>query len=118
MSFKPLWPGDAAALLQARGARRQIELVVDHQHLGGLDPEEARHHLHRPAARVHVALRQHQPRPARLVAADQRLELAVLAQHRAALRGQPLDEPEARVVPGGGVLVARIAEADDQFHDS
>jgi len=38
------------------------------------------------------------------------------AQARAALRREALDEPEPGVMPGRLVLVARVTEADDQFH--
>jgi hypothetical protein len=114
--LQPVVAGGAAALLHLHRARREIELVVRHQDVGGRDLEEAREHLHRPPARVHEVLRQHQPGAARLVAADQRLELGVLAQRRVRLRREALDQPEAGVVPGGLVAVARVAEADDEFH--
>ena len=42
--------GDAAALLDARDAGREVELVVHHQDLLRLDLEEAGEHLHRAAA--------------------------------------------------------------------
>src|SRR5258706_95882 len=44
--------GDAAALLHPRHAGREVDLVVHHQHLFGLDLEEAGHHLHCAAAAV------------------------------------------------------------------
>src|SRR2546430_6192311 len=107
-------PRDAAALLHLRHARREVELVVHHEDLLGLDLEEAGEHLHRPAARVHEALRLEQPRARGLVAADQRLELRVLAQRHAVRRRETLDQPEARVVPRALVLLARVAQAYDE----
>src|SRR5258708_6252527 len=74
----------------------------------------ARQHLHRPAARVHEALRQHQPGTGGLVTADQRLEFAVLAQRRAARLGKTLDQPEAGVMARAFVLLAWIAQADNE----
>ena len=42
-------------------------------------------------------------------------EVAALGRkRRAQARGDLVDEPEAGVVAGGGVLRARVAEADDQ----
>src|SRR6185295_6406816 len=110
--LQPVVAGDAAALLDARHAGREVELVVHHQHLFGLDLEEAGEHLHRAAAAVHEALRHQQER--RVVAADQRLELPVLAQHDAVGRSEALHQPEAGVVPRALVLLARIAEPDDK----
>src|SRR5207245_8173873 len=78
------------------------------------DLEKPGEHLHRPAARVHEALRQQEPGTGRIVAADERLEFAVLAQHYAARLGEALDQPEAGVVPRALVLLARVAQADNE----
>src|SRR5688572_6479445 len=106
-------PGDAAALLDARDAGCEVELVVHHQDLFGLELEEACEHLHRLAAQVHERLRQQEPGAGGILA-DQRLELRVLAQHEAAGLREALDQPEPRVVPRALVLLARIAQADHQ----
>src|SRR6185295_3616702 len=105
--------GDAAALLEARDARLEVELVVHHQHFLGLDLEEAGEHLHRLAAEVHERLRQQEP-GAIGVLADQRLELRVLAQRHAAGLREALHQPEAGVVPRALVLLAGIAQTYDK----
>src|SRR5688572_13199146 len=105
-------PGDAAALLEARHAGLEVELVVNHQDFLRLDLEEAGEHLHRLAAQVHERLRQQQPDVGML--ADQRLELRILAQRDAVGLREALHQPEACVVPRALVLLARVAQADDQ----
>src|SRR5260221_963097 len=107
-------PGDAAALLELRRARQEIELVVHHQDLGGRDLEESREHLHRMPARVHEALRQHQPGTVAGEPPHQRLVLAVLAQRHARLHGEALHQPEAGVVARAFVLLAWISQADNE----
>src|SRR5260221_205020 len=106
--------GDAAALLQARRAGRKVEFIVHHQDFLRLDLEEPGDHLHRIPAGIHEALRQQQPRRGGVVAADQRLELRVLAQRHPGRGGQPFDQPETRVVARALVLLARIAEPDNE----
>src|SRR5262249_58763119 len=109
--LQPVVAGDAAALLHLRDARRKVELVVHHEDFLGLDLEETGEHLYRAAARVHEALRLEQPRAGGLVAADQRLELRVLAQRDAIAGGQALDQPEAHAVARSLVFPARAAHA-------
>ncbi len=53
--------------------------------------------------------------PVQTAAAVVAVKAALVAQGRAGVAGQLVDEPEAGVVPRRGVLGARIAEADDQL---
>ena len=79
------------------------------------DLEEAGEHLHRAPARVHEALRQHEPGACcRSQPADQRLVLGVLAQRDARLLRKALDQPEAGIVARALVVLARIAQADHE----
>ena len=118
MSFRPLCPAMPPPCFILATPGREVELVVHHQDLFGLDPEEAGEHLHRLTARVHEAsaagAARPRPRARSLDLADERLELRVLAQRDAARRSEALDQPEARVVPRALVLLARVAEADDE----
>src|SRR5688572_21136289 len=111
-------PGNAATLLQAHGARREIELVVHHQHFLGLDPEKAGEHLHRLPGKIHEGLRKKKP-GAVAVLSDERLELRVLAQHDAVCLRKALHEPEAGIVARALVLFARVAEPNNEpYHEA
>ena len=49
--------GSLPALFQADGSRRQIQLIVQHQHVLGLQLIEVEHTPHRLAALVHISMR-------------------------------------------------------------
>src|SRR5471032_2048183 len=108
-----------AALLQARDAGHQIELVVHHQHFVRRDLVETGQSADRLAGAVHKRLRLQQPH---FLAGDgrlgeQRIEAALALQARAGQAvGQIVDQPEAGVVAGLFVFGAGIAEADDQTY--
>src|SRR5690606_18473825 len=82
------------------------------------DLEEPGEQLHRPTACVHKALRHEKPGTARLVAADQRLELRILAQRHALGGRKPFHQPEPGVVASALVLLARVPQADHQADQS
>ena len=116
MSLRPLWPAMPPPCFSFATPGGEIELVVDHQDLFGLDLEEAGEHLHRPAARVHEALRQEQPGAALVLdaAPTSAWYFGSLRSATPLGRGEALDQPEARVVARALVLLARVAEADDE----
>jgi hypothetical protein len=60
MSLRPLWPPRPPPNFRRR-PRRQVELVVQHQHVGRRDAIEPRQRRHRLAGAVHEGLRHQQP---------------------------------------------------------
>src|SRR5690606_25260891 len=87
----PVLPGGTAALLHTEPPGREVDLVVEDDHLGGLHLVEARSLGHGPAALVHIGLRLHQQD---LHAAARRLDLA-LADHRLELGALRSERPAA-----------------------
>src|SRR6478752_4478731 len=91
---------------------------MDDQDLLGLYPEKPGEHLHRAAAAIHEALRHQEPGTRigtrGLDASDQRLVLRLLAQRDVVCLRKALHQPEAGVVARTLVLLARVAEPDNQ----
>ena len=112
---QPVVAAVTAAVLQAHGADRQIELIVRHQDLLGRDLEEIAQLPHRQAAAVHVrgGLQQHDVLAADVDARGLAGELAVVAKLRAVPPRKQIHEPETRVVAGDQMLGPRIAETGD-----
>src|SRR5690606_22880997 len=114
----PVLPGGAAALLHPQPPGREVDLVVEDDHLGGLHLVEARSLGHGPAALVHIGLRPHQhdlhaaARRLALARADDRLELAALWSERPPA-GDLVGGYDADVVAIALVLRSRVAEARD-----
>src|SRR6185503_9046593 len=110
-------PAGTTALLEARDAGRQVELVVHDENLFGRDLEVLGEGAHGLAAAVHVAHRLHEPqrRVRDRHAADVGVVAALRLQAAIVAARQLVDEPETRVVARVLVLDARIAEADDQL---
>src|SRR5690606_19801385 len=110
-------PGAAAVELQLRAARRQIELVVSHEHVLGRNLVEVDGCADGLAAQVHVRHRLQQPDAAPSEANLRALALQLaLARERAAMfAGEQVDEPEAGVVACRLVLGSGVAEADDEI---
>jgi len=104
-------PGHSAAELHPRRARGEIELVVHDEDLVRRDLVEPRKSADAAAGEVHVGLRLAQPDVAggRGQARDQRLVLGVLCEHGPVSGGQPVEQPEADVVPIAGVPTTGIS---------
>ena len=113
--------GVAAAQLQPHVLPGEIELVVDDDDVLRLDLEERRRRLHAVAREVHErAGLQQRDREARAPHGDVALrpdaaELLLEVGHPVRTR-EMLDDHEADVVPVLLVLLARIAEPDDEVH--
>ena len=101
-----------AGSLQPGHARRQVQIIVNHQNRRQWNPMESRQRRNRQTAAVHEGHRLEQPQ----ILADQRdpAGFAVIFRLRAkiaaVLTGQFVHQPEPGVVPGIGVLGARIAQ--------
>src|SRR3972149_2892819 len=107
--------GGAAASAQAHFADRQVEVVVDDEQLARVVQPEASHQVRDGlAALVHEGARLGERD---LLAGDlapaQRC-LAARVELDAVAACEPVHRPEADVVAVGGILLARVAEADDQ----
>ena len=102
--------------LEPGRARWQVQLIVRHQHLLGLDLVVRQRAQDRQATAVHVGRGAQQPedraRHARL--GDLGVQLAVQRKRHAQVGGQGIDEPEPGVVPGSGMLGTGIAQPDDE----
>src|SRR5712692_7592908 len=102
-----------SAAPDADPAQGQVELVVRHPELLRGELRVAKRLRHRLPREVHVRLRQHEPDPSRLGAADQRLPAFAVDLHVHAARKLPYArEPE--VVARVGIVRLRIAQPDDQ----
>ena len=110
----------AAVELQPRGARRQVQFVVDDQHVLRLDLPVAQCGRDGLAGEVHERGRLEQPQR---LAAD--VDLGRLAEQLGfepeadalALR-EGVHKPEPGVVPGPGVFGSGIAQPDDEAQGS
>src|SRR5690606_14016025 len=112
----PVVTGQAAPHLHPHRAGREVELVVDHYDAGGvLDAEASHEEPHRLTRQVHERLRERQ---CHTVVAPVDLggegPLAAAAQLGAAAPGQLGDDLGTDVVAAAGVLLAGVAETDDQ----
>ena len=119
--FRPLWPGEPAALPVPDLAERQVDLVVDRDHARSSGtPYWPRAGPTRAAGLVHVGLRQQHrdPRAARSGAplGDQPAE-ALRGLRQLPARGEHVRDLEADVVPRARVLRPGIPEPDDQKVD-
>ena len=106
-----------AAGLKTDIAGRKVDLVMRDQDLCERDFIVVKQGGNGRAALVHKGLRLAQAaiHGAALVAAKFGVKFARGGKGHGALGSQRVNKPEARVVPGAGVLCAGIAEADDQF---
>jgi hypothetical protein len=102
----------AAALLEADAAGWQIEFVMDDENLGRWNLVKIGQRRHRLAGAVHESGRLQQPK----LATTGRLakKLGLQGERGLQLVSQLVDEPETDIVPGGGIFLARITEADDE----
>src|SRR5829696_5948206 len=103
--------GEAAAQTALDAPERQVDLVMDGDHVIEVDAQRAASRADRVARLVHVGLREQHGG-----AADLAVEAAVLLLQLAdsPALGRELHHLEADVVPRAGVALARVAEADDQ----
>ena len=117
--FSPLWPARPPPSLTLDLAERQVDLVVDHDHV-------VERHLAAPARRpgrvaglVHVGLRQQQghPRPARAGPAlgDQAAVTLSSACGRSQRREQLGSRPRSRRCGGSPRIAPGVAEPDDRI---
>ena len=111
----PLWPASPPPDFTFSAADGQVELVVHDHDLLGLDAVAARQRGDREPGVVHVRERDRErdalPADAHLVGAG---ALLALAQRRAVALREQLDDLGADVVARARVLVAGIAEPDDE----
>jgi hypothetical protein len=104
----------AAAKFKAQLAGWNIQLVVNHQGLGGENAVKAGQGADRLTRAIHESLGQQQPNALLSPMADQAMKTGFERKRNAQPIGQAFAEPEPGVVPGVGVFPTRIAEADDQ----
>lgn len=106
-----------AAGLETYIAGRKVDLVMRDHDLCERDFIIVKQGGNGRAALVHKGLRLAQAaiHGAALIAAKFGVKFARGGKSHGALRGQRVNKPETRVMPGAGVLRAGIAEADDQF---
>src|SRR5437764_788951 len=109
---KAVVAGDAAAQFQLRFARAKIEFVVNDQQLRRRHREETCERRDGATRIVHVRRRLCKTEVALL--ANVAREARLMRQRDAELRGERIGEPEAGVVPRGGVMAARISQSRDK----
>src|SRR5829696_252928 len=103
--------GEAAAQTALDAPERQVDLVMDGDHVIEVDAQRAASRADRVARLVHVGLREQHGGAAGL-AVEAAVLLLQLADSPAV--GRELHHLEADVVPRAGVALARVAEPDDQ----
>src|SRR5579883_1522793 len=109
-------PAVSAVELQTDRAGRQIEIVVHHQHFGGLDLPIAQRARYRDAAFIHERGGFEQPH---LFVTDAntrgfRVQFVLETETRIHAGSQAINEPEPGVGPGAKVFGARISQTDDK----
>jgi hypothetical protein len=109
-------PRQPAAELQARGPRREIELVMAHENLIGRDPIEPRDGADRLAGVVHERPRLEQPDVTPCNARHFPLERGLAPERRGDVARDGVHKPEAGVMARAFVFPAWIAEPDDELH--
>ena len=107
----PRWPPGPPPRPQPQPAQRQLDVVVDHQHVLGLDLVPLGQTASRVAAAVHVGLGHRQKQP--VGRADQGRALHPVDRD-AQPPGQLAHHPEAQVVARFAVALARIPQAENQ----
>src|SRR5262249_27764011 len=109
----------AATALDANLARREIELVVEHDDVADGDLQIALRLAAGASAVVHERLRfeQDDPLPAEAPLADEAMKALAPGRQAVALR-HALKRHEADVVAMASIRCARIAQADQQLHGS
>src|SRR5215470_3941599 len=112
---QPVMTVVTAALLEPYGAKRDIQLVVDHQQPPGGDPVVAAQPGHRAAGQVHEGqgLAEGDRLPSQPPLRDRRLEPA-RPEPGAGPGGKHVRHHVPGVVPVGGVARAGVAQPDDE----
>ena len=117
---QPVVPAVRAGLAEPELAERQREVVRDDQHLAQRHPVPRQQLAHRDAGVVHVRLRLGEDQLQALRAQlDRRGRVALAAAAGPPVPvGEPVEHHPADVVARLRVLVARVAQADDELHDA
>src|ERR1700740_3695569 len=111
--------GDTAADLDPHLARRQLDLVLEHDDLAGTKLEEVRGFLHGAAGVVHVGRGLEQDHALAVERAFRGLTLKAAAPWCETMTPRNLTAGhEADMVPVARVLRAGIAETDKEQHDA
>src|SRR5215475_11197384 len=112
---QPVMTVVTAALLEPYGAKRNIQLIVNHQQPPGGDPVVAAQPGHRPAGQVHEGqgLAEGDRLPGQPPLRDRRLELPG-PEPGAGPGGQQVRHHVPGVVPVGGVARAGVAQPGDE----
>src|SRR5690606_29408217 len=109
-------PPVAAARLDPDLAARQVQIVVDDDHVRGVDPIEAAGRTHRFPGKVHEGERLHQQNPLAL-----HLRLAELRRELLSIEAGPelprdlVDDQKSDVVPGLLVAGPRVSQSDEEL---
>lgn len=113
-AFQAVVAAGRPAGADADGTAGKVDIVAQHEHMGGGDAVVARGGADGAARQVHIGQRLHQQHrlPGQQSGAGQRLELLAL-DGRTALGGDVVERLVAAVVPCGGILLAWVAEAGD-----
>jgi hypothetical protein len=113
---QPVLPTVPAIELEPRRTGREIELIVRHQHLLGLNLPVAQRARYRQPAAIHEGRGLEQPD--RLAPQMQlggfAVQLGLCAKARTFRRRESVNKPEPGVVPGSEVFGPGIAQADDE----
>ena len=112
--FDPIVTTRRAFFAEAERAERQGDIVVDDQHLFGWPLVEGEDLVNGAAAQVHKRLRFQQNRAAAGEFGEVALPLRSRLESRAFCGGQAIQYHESHVVAGVLVLLAGVAEADDE----
>ena len=114
---EPVMAGDPAARLHPHLAGREIELVMEHHHVGEIELVEAHRLADGAARRVHEGpgLEQQHLLIAELAFGGGALE-ALAPGGKAMRRGDGVDRHEAHIVTVERVFRPGIAEADEELH--
>ena len=114
---QPVVPSVAAPFLEPHGSGGEVEVVMHHEDRCGRDSEVLRDRSDRLTAPVHVGRRLDEPHAPRLRAclAGIEREAPSRSEFRPEASGEPVGEPEPRIVSGFLVLRARVAETDDKL---
>ena len=106
----------AATTFQAHRARRQIQIIMNHQNLSRRNAVKTGQRCYRLTAAVHEGQRLKQPRipPVRADPAQLAVKAGLGAKCPAVLAGQRIDQPESGVMTGVGILGAGITQPHQQ----